>query len=142
MEQHRRQDWEMGEYESDVGMLLKRAVVLAWNEKLGMLTIKAIGKYHRLHASEIFSDDDCGLILETKDFPNLLLYQDGEPTPVSDIMGRENHIFTVAPKADVQGEMDWRFPAFESGKYILAFDGAALLLFELYARCRRGSPVC
>ncbi len=136
MEQHRRKDWEMGEYECDVGVLLKRAVGLAWNEKLGMLTIKGIGKYHRVHASEIFSDDDCGLILETKDFPGLLLYQDGEPTPVSDLMGRENHIFTVAPKADVQEGMDWRFPAFESGKYILAFDGAALLLLELY-RCRR-----
>jgi hypothetical protein len=142
MEQHRRKDWEMGEYDSDLGVLLKRAVGLAWNEKLGMLTIKGIGKYHRVHASEIFSDDDCGLILETKDFPRLLLYQDGEPTPVSDIMGRENHIFTVAPKADVQEDMDWRFPAFEAGKYILAFDGAALLLLELCTRCRRGSPVC
>jgi CRISPR-associated helicase Cas3 len=142
MEQSRRHDWEMGEYEADLATLLRRAVGLAWNEKLGMLTIKGIGKYRKVHASEIFSDDDCGLILETKDFPCLLLYQDGEPTPVSDLMGRENHIFTVAPKVDVQKEMDWRFSAFESGKYILAFDGAALLLLELYGRCRGGLPVC
>ena len=44
-----------------------------------MLTIKGIGKYRRVHASEIFSDDDCGLILETRDFPNLLLYRNRSP---------------------------------------------------------------
>jgi len=32
-----------------------------------------------IHASEIFGDDDCGLILGAKDFPNLLLYEDGLP---------------------------------------------------------------
>lgn len=133
-EQHRRQEWEMGEYEADLATLLKRAVGLAWNEKLAMLTIKGIGKYRRVHASEIFSDDDCGLILETKDFPSLLLYQDGEPTPVSDLVGRENHIFTVVPKAAVQEEIDWRLPVFEAGRYLVAFDGAALLLLELWRR--------
>jgi CRISPR-associated helicase Cas3 len=142
IEQHRRQDWGMGEYEADLATLLKRAIGLAWNIKLGMLTIKGIGKYRRVYASEIFTDDDCGLILETKDFPCLLLYQDGEPTPISDLMGRENHIFTVAPKADIQEKLDWRFSAFESGKFTLAFDGAALFLLELYRRCRRKSAIC
>jgi hypothetical protein len=76
-----------------------------------------------------------GLILETKDFPSLLLYQDGEPTPVSDLMGRENHIFTVVPRADIEAEVDWRMPVFETGRYLVAFDGAALLLLELRCRC-------
>ena len=142
IEEHRRQDWGMGEYDADLATLLKRAVGLAWNNKLGMVTIKGIGKYRRVYASEIFTDDDCGLILETKEFPGLLLYQDGEPTPISDLMGLENHIFTVVPKADVQEKIDWRFSAFESGKFILAFDGAALFLLELYRRCRRGSAIC
>lgn len=106
--------------------------VLAWNEKLGMLTIKGIGKYRRVHADEIFTDDDCGLILETKGFPKLLLYQDGEPTPVSDLMGRENHIFAMVPKAKVEAGLDWRLPVFEAGQYLVAFDGAALLLLELW----------
>jgi CRISPR-associated helicase Cas3 len=136
MEQHRRQDWEMGEYEVDLATLLKRAVGMAWNEKLGMLTIKGIGKYRRAHASEIFSDDDCGLILETRDFPNLFLHQDGEATPVSDLMGRENHIFAVVPKGEVEKELDWRLPVFEAGKYLIAFDGAVLLLLELWRRRR------
>ncbi|RMH38248.1 MAG: type I-D CRISPR-associated helicase Cas3' [Nitrospirae bacterium] len=134
MEQHRRQDWEMGEYEADLATLLKRAVGLAWNEKLGRLTIKGIGKYRRVHASEIFTDDDCGVILETKDFPNLLLYQDGEATPVSDLMARENHIFVVVPRRAVEQALDWRIPVFDAGSYLLAFDGAALLLLELWRR--------
>ncbi len=132
MEQSRREDWELGEYDIDLAMLLKRAVGLAWNEKLGMLTIRGIGKYRRVHASEIFSDDDCGLILETRDFPNLLLYQEGESTPVSDLMGRENHIFTVVPKAKVEAGLDWSLPVFEAGRYLIAFDGAALLMLELW----------
>jgi len=64
----------------------------------------------------------------------LRLYQDGESTPVSDLMGRENHILSVVPKMAVQAEVDWRLPVFEAGKYLVAFDGAALLLLELWRR--------
>ncbi len=75
------------------------------------------------------------MILETQNFSELRLYQDGESTPVSDLMGRENtHIFTVVPKDEVEGEIDWRLPVFEAGKYLIAFDGAALLLLELFRR--------
>jgi CRISPR-associated helicase Cas3 len=132
----RRKEWELGEYDIDLATLLKRAVGLAWNEKLAMLTIREIGKHRRVHASEIFSDHDCGITLETKDFPSLLLYQDGEPTPASDLMGRENHIFAVVARAAVQNEVDWRLPVFEAGKYLVAFDGAALLLIELWQRAQ------
>jgi len=133
-EHGRRQDWELGEYEADLATLLKRAVGLTWNEKLGMLTHRGIGRYRKVHASEIFKDDDCGMIHETETFPNLRLYQDGESTPVSNLMARENHIFTVVPKADVDAEIDWRVPVFEAGRYLLAFDGAALLLLEVWRR--------
>lgn len=68
----------------------------------------------------------------------MLLYRDGEATPVSDLVGRDNHIFTVAPKAAVEGELDWRLPVFEAGKYLVAFDGAALFLLELGRRRPRG----
>lgn len=136
MEHRRRKEWELGAYDIDLGALLKRGVGIAWNEQLGMLTIRGIGKYRQVHASELFRDDDCGLILETQDFPLLRLYQDGESTPVSDLMGRENHIFTVVPKTVVQDELDWRLPVFEAGSYLLAFDGAALLLVELSRRKR------
>ena len=133
-EQHRRQDWGLGEYEADLKTLLKRAVGVAWNQKLGMLTIRGIGGYRRVHASEIFGETDCGCILETKDFPQLRLYQDDDATPVSDFLSRENHIFAVVAKSAVADLIDWRLPLFEAGAYVLAFDGAALLLLETAKR--------
>ncbi len=133
-EQNRRRDWEMGEYDVDLAMLLKRAVGLCWNEKLGMLTIRGIGKFRRVHASEIFSDDDCGLILETLDWPHLRLYQEGESAAVLDLMNRGNHIFTVVSRKEIQSELDWHLPVFESGEYLVAFDGIALLVLELLRR--------
>lgn len=136
MEQGRRRDWLLGEYEVDLAMLLKRGVGIAWNDKLNMLTIRGIGKYRKVHASELFQDHDCGMVLEMMDFPNLLLYQDGEATPASDLMQRENHVFVVAPKSDIEADLDWRLPVFESGRFLVAFDGAALLLLELYRRRR------
>ena len=134
MEQSRRKEWALGEYDIDLATLLKQAVDLRWNEKLGQLTIKGIGKYRKVYTSYPFRDDECGQILETQEFPNLRLYQDGESTPVSDLMGRENHIFTVVPKSAVEGAIDWRLSVFEAGKYLIAFDGAALLLLELFLR--------
>src|SRR5207247_6628950 len=56
-EHGRRYDWDIAEYEADLAMLLKRAVGLRWNEKLRMLTIKGIGKYRRVHASELFGPE-------------------------------------------------------------------------------------
>ncbi len=38
------------------------------------------------------------------------------------------------PGGEVERNTDWRLPVFEAGKYLVAFDGAALLLLEL----RRG----
>lgn len=134
MEQSRRKEWALGEYDIDLATLLKRAVELRWNEKLEKLTIKGIGKYRKVYTSYPFRDEDCGMILETQNFSELRLYQDGESTPVSDLMGRENHIFAVAPKARAEREVDWRLPVFEAGKYLITFDGAALLLLEIFRR--------
>ncbi|HWP56695.1 MAG TPA: hypothetical protein VNL14_02275 [Candidatus Acidoferrales bacterium] len=52
-------------------------------------------------------------------------------------MGRENHIFVVVPKAELESDLDWRLLVFEAGRYVLAFDGAALLLLELWRRRKR-----
>jgi hypothetical protein len=64
----------------------------------------------------------------------LRLYQDGEATPISDLMGKENHIFALVRKREVEADLDWRLPVFETGEYLLAFDGAALLLLEMTRR--------
>lgn len=137
-EHHRRADWQMGEYEADLRTLLKRAVGISWNASLGILTIKGIGKLRKVRASDIFDrgGEDCG-IFETKDYPNLLLYQDDQATPISDLMGEKNHIFGLVRKKDVEADLDWRLPVFETGEYLIAFDGAALLLLEMARRARR-----
>jgi CRISPR-associated helicase Cas3 len=142
-EQNRRADWQMAEYEADIRTLLKRAVGIAWNAKMAKLTIKGIGKLRKVFASEIFGDDVCGEILETRNFDSptcsLRLYQDNESTPVSDLMSRENHIFAVVRRKDVDADLDWRLPVFETGQdYLLAFDGAALLLLEMRKRALAG----
>lgn len=133
-EQGRRREWALGEYDIDLATLLKRGTGLAWNDKLQMMTIRGIGKYRHVHASELFADNDCGLILETSDYPHLRLERNGESTAVSDLMARQSHIFVVVPHEVVQGDLDWRLPIFECGRYLLAFDGAALLLVELWRR--------
>jgi hypothetical protein len=38
----------------------------------------------------------------------------------------------------VESELVWRLPVFEGGKYLIAFDGAALLLLELSRRLVEG----
>jgi hypothetical protein len=57
----------------------------------------------------------------------LLLYQDGEATPVSDLMENE-----LDPSAGLRA--GWRLPVFEAGRCLVAFDGAALLLLELWCQ--------
>jgi hypothetical protein len=135
-EQDRRRDWHLGEYETDLATLLKRARGIEWNDNLNGYTIRGIGGQRRVHASELpwRERGKLGQFLETSDFPNLLLYQDGEYTPVSGLMGTKSHVFTVVPRADVYEQLDWRLPVFESGECLLAFDGAAFLLRALWRR--------
>ena len=118
---------------------LKRAVETTWNNKLDMLTIKGIGKYRRVHASEIFSDDDCGMIHETQKWPQLRLYQDGESTPVSDLMARENHIFTVVPKVEVESQLDWRLAVFEAGEIYRRLRRSGIVAFGALEKNKRGN---
>lgn len=143
-----RNDYEMARYEADLKTLLHRAREIEWNAKLrgtdgdpGMITVKGYGKYQDVWVSEQFSEEDCGVILETTDpeYQSLLLFQAGKATPLADVMQRQPHIFTVVPKSAVASEIDWRLPVFESGKYLVAFDGAALLLWELRERKRNST---
>ena len=143
-ELRRRSEWRLAEYEADLCTLLKRAVGISWDEKLCKLTIRGIGKLRRVRASDFFNENDhCGRILQTKDYTKLptllLLYQDNETTPISDLMAEKNHIFALVRKKDVESDIDWRLPVFESGVFYLAFDGAALLLLEMARRASKRS---
>ena len=53
------------------------------------------------------------------------------------LMTLRDRIFVIVPKI-LEDELDWRLPVFECGRHLIAFDGAALLLNELWQR-KKGS---
>jgi CRISPR-associated helicase Cas3 len=63
----------------------------------------------------------------------VLLMREGQTSQLSDVMKDEDHLFVVVPES-VRLALDWRIPIYHHPKGILAFDGAALLLKEIYER--------
>ena len=131
-------DWDKAKYTADVATLLRRAEGLRFNEKIphpdgrmGMLTVKGYGRYKKVWIMPTFTDDQCGILYCTGDFPDIYFMQEGHRTSVSHVMTLRNHVFVVVPKA-IQANLDWRLPVFESGQHLIAFDGTALMLYELY----------
>lgn len=145
-EKQRRGNWNAAKYSVDVATLLRRAEGLRFKEKIanpdggqGMLTVKGYGRYKRVWVNRTFADEECGTIYRVGELEDRLLFiQEGHMTPVSHVMTLRDHIFVVVPK-DIQQELDWRLPVFECGKHLMAFDGTALLLFEIY-HMRRPCP--
>ncbi|MFZ5631599.1 MAG: type I-D CRISPR-associated helicase Cas3' [Bacillota bacterium] len=130
-------------YNVDLVSLLRRAEGLKFDPRLnlhgskGMLTVKSYGKYKKVSVIGISSyTEDYGRFFVTADFPEISLLQNNHCTPVSHIMALKSHIFTIVPKNLV--EPDWRLPVFPCGQSLIAFDGAALLLNELYLRRLKG----
>ncbi len=142
--ERRGEDWEIAKYSVDMVTLLKRAEGLRFNEKIphpdgnmGMLTVKGYGRYKKVWVMPTFEDEDCGVLRVTGDYPGLTFIQEGHKTSVSHLMTFKDHIFVIVPKI-VEDEMDWRMPVFDCGRHLIAFDGAALLLNELWHREREG----
>jgi hypothetical protein len=54
--------------------------------------------------------------------------------PASNAGDEEIRPALCVPTTPVDPDIDWRLPVFEAGRYLLAFDGAALLLLELSRR--------
>ena len=42
-------------------------------------------------------------------------------------------MFDTVPRI-LKNELDWRLPVFECGRHLIAFDGAALLVNEIYSQ--------
>lgn len=127
-------------YEADVTTLLRRAEGLRYEEKrhhprggMGMLTVKGYGRYKKVTVVPSFSADTWGIPQITTDFPELLFLQENHQTSVSHVMRLREHIFMTVPKS-VAELVDWRLPVFECGEGLVAFDGAALLLREVWER--------
>lgn len=134
-------DYNKAKYSVDISSLIKRAEGLRFNEKIynpdtkenGILTIKGYGKYKRHWVMGSFNNDNYGIFQRTKEVPDMLFIQEGHKTPISHIMTFRDHIFILLPKS-VKDNTDWRMPVFDYGKNVIAFDGAALLLYEIWRR--------
>jgi len=108
-----------------------------------MLTVNGYGRYKKVWVMPTFNDEDCGVMRVTSDCPDLCFIQEGHKTSVSHLMTFRPHVFVVVPKT-VERDVDWRLPVFECGRHLIAFDGAALLLNEIWNREKdeRGLRAC
>ena len=148
----RREKYERGRdpyYTADLKTLLTRTSV-RWNEKYKrMEVLKGYDKWCNVWLEKSFTDeherDCCGIPRTTADYPaeEIQFKQEGHPTSVSHVMAKpKHHVFVLAP-AEIISELDWRLAWFRCGnprgRYIIAFDGDALLLKEIYDKLWKAS---
>lgn len=135
-----RSEWH---YKADVAMLLKRAERLEFRKN--QLYVRGYGAHHQVYFAKSFmelSDIEIGCIETTADYDpeSMQFFQDNHLTPVSHVMhSPQHHIFVVVPKELIE-ELDWRIAWFRCGKQggrIIAFDGDALLVREIYNRTKK-----
>ena len=137
-EKQREREWC---YEADIKTLLRRADRLWFNDKHGRLYVKGYNSRHNVWLHKSFDDmpDLVGTIQTTADYaPDQMQFvQDGHPTSVSHVMHKpKHHIFVVAP-LDLASQLDWRIAWFRCGRRgsrLVAFDGDALILKEVYVK--------
>ncbi len=132
---------EYATYTVDIYTLVRKAHQFTYNEKTGNMIISGgWEKPHQVYFRQPFTDDDCGSIKTTADYPDMVLYREGHKTSVSYSLVKPNpHIFIVLPK-DLRPD-DWRLAIFPCGEYIVAFDGDALLLREIWVRIKNASSI-
>lgn len=126
-------------YNADVKMLLHRADGLWFDGEI--LCVKGYGKWRNVWIYKSFEDRselEIGMIETTADFSSedMQFHRDNEakPSPISHVMHKpKHHIFILAPLS-LKDELDWRITWFRCGKqgrYMIAFDGDALLVKEI-----------
>lgn len=145
-EKKRRGDRDAAKYQADIKTLLHRAEGLRYNEKIwnpykdgtggyGILTVKGYDRYKKVHVVPEFDDSENGEFLTTGDHEDITFIQEGHKTSVSHIMSLKSHIFTLVPK-ELRSRLDWRLPVFDCGQRLIAFDGTALLVKEIYEQSK------
>ncbi len=124
---------EYARYTVDVYTLVRKAHQFRYNDKTGaMVVYGGWEKPHRVYFMQQFTDDDCGTIKTTADYPDMVLFREGHKTSASySLVKPRPHIFIVLPEK-MRHYTDWRMAIFECGRHIVAFDGDALLLREIW----------
>jgi len=126
---------QFASYTVDIYTLVRKAHQFRYNDKTRKMVVTGgWGKPHRVYFMQTFNNDDCGSLKTTADYPNMVLFREGHKTSASySFVKPKPHIFIVLPK-EMLGYTDWRMAVFECGQYIVAFDGDALLLREIWVR--------
>ncbi len=126
---------EFAQYTVDVYTLVRKAHQFRYNDRTGNMVVSGgWEKPHRVYFMQPFTDDDCGVLKTTADYPDMVLFREGHKTSASySLVKPKPHIFVVLPQ-DFRRYTDWRLEIFECGRYIVAFDGDALLLREIWLR--------
>lgn len=140
-EKERGREWS---YQADVKTLLIRAERLWFNDKHERLYVTGYRARHYAWFSKSFDgqSDLVGTIQTTAHYPftEMQFMVEGHLTAVSHVMHKpKHHIFVFAP-VELAKELDWRLAWFRcgtKGRYLIAFDGDALLLKEIYDRWKR-----
>ncbi len=125
----------LAKFSVDLYTLIRQAHSFYYNERTGNMVVSGgWEKPHSVYFTQSFADSDCGQIKTTRDFPDMFLWRDGHQTSASHLMVKPKpHIFVVLPKS-FRRLTDWRMAVFPCGEYIIAFDGDALLLQEIWKR--------
>ena len=121
--------------------MLTRAERLWFNDKHQRLYVKGYQGWHYVWFNKSFEDiaDRVGTIQTTAEYPReeMQFKQEGHLTSISHVMHKpKEHIFVFVPY-EVKDNLDWRIAWFRcgsQGRYLIAFDGDALLLKEIYER--------
>lgn len=143
----RRERYERGRepyYPADVKTLLMRTRV-HWNEKYNRLEVRdGYNEWHYVWFAKSFEDspDLAGTIRTTADYSadEMQFKQEGHLTSISHVMHKpKHHIFVFVP-IELTNNFDWRIAWFRcgaKGRYVIAFDGNALILKEIYDQSQK-----
>lgn len=143
--EERRRGIELARYDAPISVILRRAA----NPKpeRDVVFVDNLTENHKVGINLGFGNEEEkeGNLLTTADYPNFMVTRDDKLDAGSHVMSRagRKHVFVFVPKDMVEDQIDWRVETFPCGgrlaKYILAFDGDALLLKEIYERVIRYS---
>ena len=134
------EDRRGGYYEVDLHTLLRRGknLTLKQNRFGEYVTIYGYTKAGRVEAN--VQVGELGRFYTTHQMRDeyndrVLLSREGKTSRLSDKLMDQDHIFVVVPDS-VSAYVDWRIATFRHPEGLLAFDGDALLLKEIYERGR------
>lgn len=122
--------------EVDIKTLLRNANGSQFEKNInGIIVENFLGRHKVSAIIPSLTDNDYGVFLTTKEYNDLKLLQDDHQTPASHIMVPpfDPHIFVVVNR-ELEEQIDWRITTFRcvDGLSIVAFDGDALIMMELF----------